>query len=133
MPRIIRNRQKIEATIRNARAFLAVREEFGSFDAYQWGFVGGRPRVNRWISIAQIPATSPESDAMSKDMKRRGFGFVGSTDRSTRTCRRSAWSTTTCRAASGGASSVERRACDGACLLAWAMPTGSMVRSARAT
>jgi DNA-3-methyladenine glycosylase I len=78
-PGIIRNRQKIEATIRNARAFLEVREEFGSFDAYQWQFVGGRPVVNRWKSIAQIPATSPESDAMSRDMKRRGFGFVGST------------------------------------------------------
>jgi DNA-3-methyladenine glycosylase I len=76
---IIRNRQKIEAAIRNARAFLEVREEFGSFGAYQWGFVGGRPKVNRWKSIAQIPATSPESDAMSKDMKKRGFGFVGST------------------------------------------------------
>ena len=76
---IIRNLQKIEATVRNARAFLEVREEFGSFDAYQWQFVGGRPVLNRWKSISQIPATSPESDAMSKDMKRRGFGFVGST------------------------------------------------------
>jgi DNA-3-methyladenine glycosylase I len=76
---IIRNRQKIEAAIRNARAFLEVCEEFGSFGAYQWGFVGGRPKVNRWKSIAQIPATSPESDAMSRDMKKRGFGFVGST------------------------------------------------------
>jgi DNA-3-methyladenine glycosylase I len=76
---IIRNRQKIEATIRNARAFLEVRAEFGSFAAYQWGFVGGRPVVNRWKSIAQIPATSAESDAMSKDMKKRGFCFVGST------------------------------------------------------
>jgi len=78
-PGIIRNRMKIAATVRNARAFLALQEEFGSFDAYCWRFVGGRPRQNRWKSIKQIPATSPESDALSKDLKQRGFGFVGST------------------------------------------------------
>ena len=76
---IIRNRQKIAATVKNARAFLAVQEEFGSFDAYCWRFVGGRPLVNRWKDTAQVPATSPESDAFSKDLKARGFGFVGST------------------------------------------------------
>jgi len=78
-PGIIRNRMKIEAAVRNARAFLAVREEFGSFDAYCWRFVDGRPKLNRWKAMRQIPATSPESDAFSKDLKRRGFGFVGST------------------------------------------------------
>src|SRR3954451_5613416 len=72
-PAIIRNRQKIEAAVRNARAFLAVQEEFGSFDAYCWRFVGGRPRVNRWTAHDQVPATSPESDALSKDLKQRGF------------------------------------------------------------
>ena len=78
-PGIIRNRQKIEAAVRNARAFLAVQEEFGTFDAYAWRFVGGQPKVNRWRAIKQIPATSTESDAFSKDLKQRGFGFVGST------------------------------------------------------
>jgi DNA-3-methyladenine glycosylase I len=78
-PGIIRNRMKIEAAVRNARAFLAVQEESGSFDAYCWQFVDGRPRVNRWKSTKQIPATSRESDAFSKDLKRRGFSFVGST------------------------------------------------------
>ena len=76
---IIRNRQKIAATVKNARAFLAIQEEFGSFDAYCWHFVGGRPLVNRWKDTSQVPATSPESDAFSKDLKARGFGFVGST------------------------------------------------------
>ena len=76
---IIRNRQKIEATVRNARAFLAIQKEFGSFDAYCWRFVGGRPIVNRRKSTSEVPATSPESDAFSKDLKSRGFGFVGST------------------------------------------------------
>ena len=76
---IIRNRQKIAATVKNARAFLAVQEEFGSFDAYCWRFVGGRPLVNRWKDTSQVPATSPESDAFSKDLKARGLGFVGST------------------------------------------------------
>jgi len=78
-PGIIRNRLKIEAAVKNARAFLAVQEEFGSFDAYIWGFVGGRPKVNRWRTLKQIPATSPESDALSRDLKQRGFSFVGST------------------------------------------------------
>jgi DNA-3-methyladenine glycosylase I len=78
-PGIIRNRQKIESAVRNARAFLDVQEEFGTFDAYAWRFVSGTPKVNRWRSMKRIPATSPESDAFSKDLKRRGFGFVGST------------------------------------------------------
>jgi DNA-3-methyladenine glycosylase I len=77
-PAIVRNRMKIKATVRNARAFLEIQREFGSFDAYSWPFVGGRPKVNRWKTPG-IPATSPESDALSKDLKRRGFGFVGST------------------------------------------------------
>lgn len=76
---IIRNRQKIEATVRNARAFLAIRQEFGSFDDYCWRFVNGRPKVNHWKSTNEVPATSAESDAFSKDLKARGFGFVGST------------------------------------------------------
>ena len=78
-PGIVRNRLKIEAAVKNARAFLAVQEEFGSFDAYCWQFVGGKPLVNRRKAIRDIPATSPESDTFSKDLKRRGFGFVGST------------------------------------------------------
>jgi DNA-3-methyladenine glycosylase I len=78
-PAIIRNRMKIEAAVRNARAFLAIQEEFGSFDAYCWRFVNGRPRLNRWKTTREVPATSPESDAFSKDLKRRGFGFVGTT------------------------------------------------------
>ena len=78
-PAIIRNRMKIEAAVRNAQAFLAVREEFGSFNAYCWRFVDGRPRRNRWKTMSDIPVTSPESDAFSKDLKRRGFSFVGST------------------------------------------------------
>ena len=76
---IIRNRQKIEAAIGNARAYLAVQEEFGSFAKYAWGFVEGRPVVNRWRSLKQLPATSKVSDAWSKDLKARGFRFVGST------------------------------------------------------
>jgi DNA-3-methyladenine glycosylase I len=78
-PGIIRNRLKVEAAVSNARSFLEVREEFGSFDAYCWRFVGGKPRLNRWKATRQVPATSPESDAFSKDLKRRGFRFVGST------------------------------------------------------
>ena len=77
-PAIVRNRLKIEAAVRNARAFLQVQKEFGSFDAYCWRFVGGRPQVNRRRG-GDIPATSPESDAFSKDLKKRGFTFVGST------------------------------------------------------
>jgi DNA-3-methyladenine glycosylase I len=78
-PAIIRNRLKIEAAVRNARGFLAIQKEFGSFDAYCWRFVDGRPKVNRWKEMRQIPATSLESDTFSKDLKRRGFSFVGST------------------------------------------------------
>ena len=78
-PSIIRNRLKIDAAVRNARAFLAIQDEFGSFDAYGWRFVDGRPRVNRWKATREIPATSRESDAFSKDLKQRGFSFVGST------------------------------------------------------
>jgi len=76
---IIRNRLKIEAAIKNARAFLALREELGSFDAYIWRFVGGKPKVNRWRTLREIPAKTRESDALSKDLKQRGFSFVGST------------------------------------------------------
>ena len=76
---IIRNRMKIEATIANARAFLAVQREFGSFDRYIWQCVGGRPEQNRGRTLKQLPARSAESDAMSKDLKERGFRFVGST------------------------------------------------------
>jgi len=76
---IIRNRMKIGAAVENARAFLKIREEFGTFDSYCWRFVDGRSKVNRWKTMRQIPATSPESDAFSKDLKHRGFSFVGST------------------------------------------------------
>ena len=76
---IIRNRLKVEAAVKNARAFLKVREEFGSFDAYVWPFVGGCPIHNRWTSTLQVPATSPEAEALGKDLKRRGFSFVGPT------------------------------------------------------
>ncbi len=78
-PGIVRNRLKIESTVRNARAFLAVQREFGSFDAYVWRFVGGAPLVNHWRSLRQVPARTPESDALSRDLLRRGFKFVGST------------------------------------------------------
>lgn len=77
--RIVRNRLKIAAAAANARAFLAVQDEFGSFDAYCWPFVGGRPRQNRRRSMRDVPPTTPESDAFSRDLKRRGFSFVGST------------------------------------------------------
>jgi DNA-3-methyladenine glycosylase I len=76
---IVRNRLKIEATISNAEAFLAVRREFGSFDAYIWQFVGGSPIQNHWKSLKEIPPKTKESDLMSKDLKKRGFRFVGST------------------------------------------------------
>lgn len=78
-PGIVRNRLKVESAISNARAFLDVAEEFGSFDGYAWRFVGERPKVNRWRSIKQVPARTTESDALSKDLVRRGFRFVGST------------------------------------------------------
>ena len=78
-PGIVRNRLKVESAITNARTFLKVREEFGSFDAYQWRFVDGRPIRNAWRSIKEVPCSSPVSDAMSRDLKKRGFRFVGST------------------------------------------------------
>lgn len=78
-PGIVRNRQKIASSVTNARAFITVQEEFDSFDKYLWRFVGGRPIVNRWKSIKEVPATSKESDALSKDLKERGFKFAGST------------------------------------------------------
>ena len=78
-PGIVRNRLKVAGAVRNARAFLAVQKEFGSFDAYVWAFVGGKPLVNRRTSLKAVPATTPESDALSKDLGKRGFTFVGST------------------------------------------------------
>jgi DNA-3-methyladenine glycosylase I len=78
-PGLIRNRLKIDSAVRNAGAFLAVREEFGSFDRYLWRFVDGRPIINRFRSMHEIPARTAASDAMSKDLKQRGFNFVGST------------------------------------------------------
>lgn len=78
-PGLIRNRQKLAAAVANARGFLAIQAEFGSFDAYVWRFVDGRPKVNALRTLADYPATSPESDALSKDLKARGFKFVGST------------------------------------------------------
>ena len=76
---IVRNRLKIESTISNAAAFLAIQAEFGAFDRYIWQFVGGSPRLNRWQTLKQVPASTSESDAMSKDLKKHGFRFVGST------------------------------------------------------
>src|SRR5215468_115174 len=78
-PGIIRNRLKIEAAILNARLFLAVQEEFGSFDVYVWEFVGGRPKQNKWRSQKEVPALTAEAEALSKDLRRRGFKFVGPT------------------------------------------------------
>jgi len=76
---IVRNRLKIAATIENAKMFLAVRKEFGTFDAYLWSFVGGNPIQNRWQNMTEVPGRTAESDAMSRDLRRRGFKFVGST------------------------------------------------------
>ena len=76
---IVRNRLKINSAIGNAKAFIAVQKEFGSFDDYIWRFVGGRPRINKWRALKQLPARTDESDAISKDLLRRGFKFVGST------------------------------------------------------
>lgn len=76
---IVRNRLKVFAARKNARAFLAIQKEFGSFDRYVWAFVGGKPIVNHWKTGKQVPATTPESDALSKDLKKRGMTFVGST------------------------------------------------------
>ena len=78
-PGIIRNRLKVESTISNARAFIEIQHEFGSFDAYIWQFTDGKPMVNRWKTIQHIPASTEISDAMAKDLKKRGFRFVGST------------------------------------------------------
>jgi len=78
-PGIIRNRLKIRSAVTNAAAFLEVQKEFGSFAEYSWRFVGGSPKVNRFRSIKEVPARTPESDALSKDLKKRGFKFVGST------------------------------------------------------
>ena len=78
-PGIIRNRMKINSAVQNAKAFLQVQKEFGTFDSYIWAFVGGRPRINRWKRLKDIPAATPESEAMSKDLIRRGFRFVGPT------------------------------------------------------
>jgi len=78
-PGIIRNRLKIRSAIGNAQAFLRIQEEFGSFDAHVWQFVGGKPIKNAWKDLGELPVTSPESDALSRDLKKRGFRFVGST------------------------------------------------------
>lgn len=78
-PGIVRNRLKVHAAVNNARLFLQIQKEFGSFDEYIWRFVGGKPIVNAWKSLREIPATTPESDALSKDLVMRGFKFVGST------------------------------------------------------
>ena len=76
---IVRNRMKIEATVANAKAFLRVQSEYGSFDSYIWQFVGGQPKQNRWRSLKRLPSSTPDSDRMSKDLKERGFKFVGTT------------------------------------------------------
>ena len=76
---IVRNRLKIESAVQNARAFLDIQREFGSFDAYAWPFVGGRPRQNRWTRRSGVPASTPESDAFSADLRKRGLRFVGTT------------------------------------------------------
>ncbi len=78
-PGIVRNRLKVRGAVTNARAFLAVQEETGSFDAYLWGFVGGRPVQNRWRTMADVPATTPLAATVSRDLRRRGFTFVGPT------------------------------------------------------
>jgi len=78
-PSIVRNRLKVESTVTNAKAFLEIQEEFGSFSDYIWGFVDGKPLQNKFRKDGDVPATSPESDALSKDLKKRGFRFVGST------------------------------------------------------
>ena len=78
-PGIVRNRLKIQSSVSNARAFLALQQECGSFDRYIWSFVGGKPIRNRWRSPSEVPASTPESDVLSRDLKRRGFRFVGTT------------------------------------------------------
>src|ERR1700746_4099834 len=77
-PGLVRNELKLASAVQNAKAFLRVRDEFGSFDGYIWQFVDGRPRVNSWRSLKQVPPTTPESDRMSQDLRKRGFKFVGS-------------------------------------------------------
>lgn len=77
--RIVRNRLKIQAVVTNAIAFLAVQNEFGSFDRYLWQFVGGKPITNHWAQMSELPASTPQSDALSKDLKKRGFKFIGTT------------------------------------------------------
>src|SRR5450631_1900978 len=76
---IVRNRLKVQAAVNNAQKFLNVQEDFGSFDTFIWQFTGGQPKQNKWRSLAEIPASTPESDVMCKELKRRGFKFVGST------------------------------------------------------
>jgi len=78
-PGIIRNRSKVESSVSNAKAFLKVQEEFGSFEKFMWQFVGGKPIRNQFKELSEVPASTPESDAMSKELKRRGFSFVGTT------------------------------------------------------
>jgi len=78
-PGIVRNRLKVASSVGNARAFLRVQHEFGSFDAYLWGLMGRKPRTNRWRSHKEIPSSTPESDALSRDLRARGFRFVGTT------------------------------------------------------
>ena len=78
-PGIVRNKLKVASTVQNAKALLKVQQEFESFDRYIWQFVGGSPRLNSWHAMKQVPASTPQSDAMSKDLKKRGFNFVGST------------------------------------------------------
>jgi DNA-3-methyladenine glycosylase I len=78
-PGIVRNRLKVAAAVNNARRFLEVQKEFGSFDTYIWGFVGGKPKINKWKTLKEVPATTAESDALSKALIKRGFKFVGST------------------------------------------------------
>ena len=76
---IVRNRLKIESTINNARVLLEIKQEFGSFDTYLWDFVGGDPLINHWRNMGEVPSSSPQSDSMSKSLKKRGFRFVGTT------------------------------------------------------
>ena len=78
-PGIVRNRLKINSAVQNARAFLGVQQEYGSFDSYIWRFVGGRPKINRWRTLGEVPAITEEAEAMSRDLAKRGFRFVGPT------------------------------------------------------
>ncbi len=78
-PGIVRNRLKVESSVKNARAFIKVKNEYGSFDSYIWRFMGGHPKVNHWKNMKQIPAQTDESEALSRDLKKRGFSFVGPT------------------------------------------------------